>query len=225
MVTLNTLDSLIDDILEEARNNNVSESESITRIQLEQWIHQYRALLIKQDLDKGRYTNPSYIQSYDAVIQNFEGGIDNRIYYSVVIPNTIDLHFKSGITGVVYQNRELQLMPSSRVSHQLNKKYSSKEPIAFLKNNRLSISVIDTGDLGIYDATNISGIFEDPSQVEGFLSSNVYPIPANMIPTLKQLIFEKEIKTTLVYPNDTINNSANDLQMQQPTRNGRQKVS
>jgi hypothetical protein len=211
MVTLNTLDSLIDDILEEARNNNVSESESITRIQLEQWIHQYRALLIKQDLDKGRYTNPSYIQSYDTAINDFDAGIDNRVYYSTPIPNTIDLHFKSGITGIIFHDRELQLMPSSRVSHQLNKKYSSKEPIAFLKNNILTISVIDTADLLSYDTVTISGIFEDPSQVDGFLSSNVYPIPANMIPTLKQLIFEKEFKVTLNFPTDDKNNSNNEL--------------
>ena len=56
---LNTLDSIIDDILLELRNHNISESEPISRLQVEQWITQYRAVLIKQDIDKGRDINPA----------------------------------------------------------------------------------------------------------------------------------------------------------------------
>ena len=49
----NSLNNIIDDLLLLLRNNNISESENLSRIQIELWIHQYRALLIKQDLDKG----------------------------------------------------------------------------------------------------------------------------------------------------------------------------
>jgi hypothetical protein len=44
---LNTLSNIIDDILLIARNNNISESEHLSRNQIEMWIHQYRAVLIK----------------------------------------------------------------------------------------------------------------------------------------------------------------------------------
>ena len=61
-MVLNSLNAIIDDILLEIRNSDIAESESISRIQIEQWIHQYRALFIKQDLDKGRVINPGYVQ-------------------------------------------------------------------------------------------------------------------------------------------------------------------
>ena len=48
MVKLNTLNTIIDDIMLSIRNGRISESENISRIQVEQWIHQYRAMLIKQ---------------------------------------------------------------------------------------------------------------------------------------------------------------------------------
>jgi hypothetical protein len=42
-----SLNALIDDILLTARNNAISQSEDLSRAQIESWIHQYRALLIK----------------------------------------------------------------------------------------------------------------------------------------------------------------------------------
>ena len=209
MATLNTLNTLIDDIMEEIRNNNISESESITRIQIEQWIHQYRALLIKQDLDKGRYTNPNYIQTINLTITSPQTVDTHYKLFSSEIPNTIDLHFKSGITGVMNtMHDEIQLIPYSRSRWHLNKKFSSKEPIAYLHNNRIYIKVYsDTlTSLSIY----VNGIFEDPTLVSGFDVDDVYPIPANMVSTLKWMIFKNEFNITLTYPTDTTNDGSND---------------
>lgn len=47
-----TLNNFIDDILLEARNNNIAESEKLSRHQIALWIKSYRAMLIKQKLDK-----------------------------------------------------------------------------------------------------------------------------------------------------------------------------
>lgn len=47
-----TLNELCDDVLLEARNNNISESEKISKYQIMLWIKSYRAMLIKQKLDK-----------------------------------------------------------------------------------------------------------------------------------------------------------------------------
>ena len=57
----NSLNNIIDDLLLLLRNNNISESENLSRIQIELWIHQYRALLIKQDLDKGREIGRAHV--------------------------------------------------------------------------------------------------------------------------------------------------------------------
>ena len=47
-----TLNNYIDDILLEARNNNIAESEKLSKHQIHLWIKSYRAMLIKQKLDK-----------------------------------------------------------------------------------------------------------------------------------------------------------------------------
>ena len=47
-----TLNNYIDDVMLEARNNNIAESEKLSRHQIELWIKSYRALLIKRKLDK-----------------------------------------------------------------------------------------------------------------------------------------------------------------------------
>ena len=57
------LNELVDDVLLEARNSNIAESEKLSRRQIELWIKTYRAFLIKQDIDKGRTVNPLYTQT------------------------------------------------------------------------------------------------------------------------------------------------------------------
>ena len=63
----------------ELRNSNIAESEQLSRIQIEQWILQYRTVLIKQDIDKGRDINPDYIQD----IENIELQIEDYTIDSI----------------------------------------------------------------------------------------------------------------------------------------------
>ena len=60
-----TLNTIITDLLLVIRGSKISDSETISKRQLEEWIHQYRSLLIKQDIDKGKMPNPDYIQEID----------------------------------------------------------------------------------------------------------------------------------------------------------------
>ena len=48
-----SLNNIIDNVLQIARNNNITESEHISRYQIELWVNYYRAMLIKQSIDKG----------------------------------------------------------------------------------------------------------------------------------------------------------------------------
>ena len=61
-IQFTSLQTIVMDLLNIVRNSNISRSELISPRQIEMWVHQYRALLIKQDLDKGRMVNPDYIQ-------------------------------------------------------------------------------------------------------------------------------------------------------------------
>ena len=58
-----TLNELIDDILLEARNNQITESEKLSRYQIELWIKTYRAYLLKQKLDRGEQLDQIFYQT------------------------------------------------------------------------------------------------------------------------------------------------------------------
>jgi hypothetical protein len=62
-MTFNTTDIIIADIIQTARNNNISQNETLSEVQIESWLFNYRAVLLKQDADKGRPIDPWNIQT------------------------------------------------------------------------------------------------------------------------------------------------------------------
>ena len=215
-MTLNSLDTLISDIMLSIRNSNISESESINRLQIEQWIHQYRALLIKQDIDKGRDINPQYIQflsnlSIDTVADatNVAYTLTNRHKVDVTLPKLIDFNYKHGIVYAVdMYNNIIQVSNKNRVSLQKYRKYTGNDYLLYIDNGN-ELYLEGPGDL---QYITLGIIAEDPSTVSGFNSSNVYPIPASMIPTLRQMILSKELNIMTNEPTDKTNNSNDDTQ-------------
>lgn len=211
MVTFNSLNSIIDDILLIYRDSNISESENLSRIQVEQWIHQYRAYLIKQDLDKGRDINPQYVQTLGPLhiskVSNCVGGYN---YISDdKLPKFLDLHFGTGLVSVKdLDNNLIQVGTETKAKYQSNRKYTCKDYIAYLKNNYLYLNGPEH-----LEYVKVDGILEDPTKAgECFdYDSTPYPVPANMIPTIKDLIFSKELNIMLKVPTDTSNNSTNDV--------------
>lgn len=220
-MTFNSLNTIIDDILLIIRDNNISESENLSRVQIEQWIHQYRAYLIKQDLDKGRDINPEYIQTIGPlhISKVSRCGVPNGFNYisDDELPKFIDLHFGSGLVAVkdMYGNL-IQVGTETKAKYQTSRKYTCNDYIAYLKNNHLYLS-----GPGFLEYVKIEGILEDPTQAgECFDRDDTpYPVPANMIPIIKQMIFERELNIMLRVPSDTTNNSTNDVNNELNARN------
>jgi hypothetical protein len=210
---------IIDDIMNIARDNNIAESDKLSRIQIELWIHQYRALLIKQDLDKGRTINSSYIQSVGPLhiskVSNCAG--DFNYESDEELPKFIDLHYGSGLVAVKDLDGNLiQIGSETKAKYQGSRKYTCKDYIAYTKNGYLYIDGPEH-----LEYVTVEGILEDPTQAGDCFDRDdtAYPVPANMIPTIKQLIFEKEFNIMLRVNSDTTNNSSNDV-----TLNGTNKV-
>lgn len=228
-MVLNSLNAIIDDILLEIRNSDIAESDSISRIQIEQWIHQYRALLIKQDLDKGRAINPGYVQIINPFTMQSLGTFADRYEYESVksIPKTIDLHFRSGLLSIKDQDGGLiQLGTEYKARIQVNRKFTSNDYIAYIKGDKLYAikSIVDQctdevdHTLDTLTFVELAGIFEDPTAVGAINSicydpdNTTYPVPANMIPTIKNLIFTKELLVMQSVPTDTSNNTHDNTQ-------------
>jgi hypothetical protein len=226
MIDFITLNTIVTDLLNIIRSSKISRSESISKRQIEMWVHQYRALLIKQDLDKGKMPNPDYIQELPGlkleVVDRTEGmDLASSLYLlrtELILPNTIDLNFKSGFTYVgTVDGREIQLVPEGRSRWQQYKKYTAQDNIAFKRSKHLFV---------IYptplEFLTVRGIFEIPTEVGNFINPSAdtttadmntpYPIPENMIPVLKQMILKQELGIMVQANSDIKNDSASLVQ-------------
>ena len=207
-----SLNNIIDDILLIVRNNNLSESEHLSRIQIEMWIAQYRSILIRQDLDKGRDINPMYVQTMPCIHLDKVDTVAGKIEYksNIELPKLIDFHFRTGLVYVkdMYGNL-IQLGHETKMKYQRYRKYTCGDYIAYIKNNRLYIEGSDNQ----LEWVEIGIIAENPADLnECFDPDSEYPVPAHMIPVIKDMIFSKELNIMHQMPSDETNNSRDDMQ-------------
>lgn len=211
-----TLNTLIDDILLIVRNNNISESEDLSRAQIEQWIHHYRAFLIRQDLSKGRDVNSIYVQTLDALelekisidtIDNHDVTdttiCDSLFKYKTIepIPTPIDLPFGNGIISVTdLHDCTIQKMNRNRRHFQWMRR-TGKEYTYYYTPEYIYVQGVDA-----LRYIRVAGIFEDPTQA-GLDPDDTYPMPIDKLGTLKQLIFNNELSFMLQRPSDDKNNA------------------
>jgi hypothetical protein len=223
MIQFITLGTIVMDLLNIVRSSNISRSELISPRQIEMWVHQYRAILIKQDLDKGKMPNPDYIQELPAleleVVDRSKGADlasgNYLLRTKLVVPKTIDLNFKSGFMYVgTIDDHEIQFIPESRARWQQYKKYTYKDNVAYLKNGYIYL---------IYHSPiefiTVRGIFEVPTEVGNFTNAHAdftyanwntpYPISEHMIPVLKSMILQKELGIMVQSMSDTSNDAIN----------------
>jgi hypothetical protein len=208
MIGFVTLNTIVTDLLNVIRGAIVSQSEPISKRQLEGWVHQYRAMLLKRDLDKGKMPNPDYIQEIRGLklsavdeasgMSNYARG-EYLLRSDLQIPKTIDLNFKPGFTYVgTVDGHELSFVPESRHKWQMWKKYTAHDPVVFLKDNYLYVSGEDN-----LKYLTVRGIFEVPTEVinfvnvetgqENYLMDEAYPMPIDKVPVLKEMILKGEL--------------------------------
>ena len=227
MIHFVTIDTLIKDLLFIIRGSKVSQSETITWNQIEAWIHQYRGILIKQDLDKGKVPNPDYIQEIPVVklvktdrVGDFSIEESDRFTYrtEIQIPKSIDLNFRSGITFVgTLDGCEIQFSPRNRAYWKKFRKYTNRDAMAYLRNGYI---YLETPYALSY--ISIRGIFEVPTEINNLINpltnlplasyDDVYPIPINMIPILKEMILKKEANIIVNSASDDKNDGSNKVE-------------
>jgi len=224
MIQFISLNTIITDLLNIIRGAKISQSETISRRQIEDWINQYRALLIKQDIDKGKMPNPDYIQELPSLIlevvdKSLESDLQSEMNYMrtvLELPNTIDFNFKPGFTYVgTIDGREIQMVPEGRSYWQQFKRFTKSTPLAFLRNKRMYIHTVTP-----LKYITVRGIFEIPMEASRFINTSLstqtydtindrYPIPINMVPVLKEMILQKELGIIYQAPSDNKNDGVN----------------
>lgn len=218
---LYTLKSYIDDIMLTVRNNNISESEDLSYRQIELWIHAYRALLIKQDIDKGRDVNNSYVQvkEYDLKEDNYfkipitnEVSVTTHYVTTEEIPKPLDLHDGPCILSVTdLYNGMIQKMSPLRYNFQKHRKFTKNDYTWHYEKDKIHVE-----GMGLLKRIRVRMVLENPTDLMEDVNQP-YPLPVNMWPTLKKLIMQNEFGVMLTLPSDDQN--SNTLKGVKPVNN------
>lgn len=210
-----SLNNLIDNILQIARNNNVVESEHLSRHQIALWIHYYRAFMIKQWIDKERLLDDideMFIQTIEPIHLDKVEISPGKIVYvgDRELPKLIKFNKRVGVVAVrdMYGNL-IQLGSYTKAKLQKYRKATCADYIAWVKGNKIYVE----GDSNLLEWISVDVIAEDPTDLgDCWDPDDEYPIPGAMIPTIVQLIMERELNVMVSMPSDTTNNSEDNTQ-------------
>lgn len=207
-----TLDQLCDDVLLEARNNNVAESEKLSRRQIELWIKSYRAMLIKQKLDKKENIDSMFTQTIRMHVDKIEEEPGHIEYVGdKELPTLLDTKWLSGLIAVkdAYGNI-IQIGSETKMKFQKYRKYTCKDYIAYKKNNKIYVE----GGSNDLEYIDVDVIAEDPTEDKMCYnpSKDEYPLPTYMWSTIKDLIFSKDFYTLSIQRSDMTNDTKDDNQ-------------
>lgn len=212
-MVLNTLDSIVDDLLLIIRNSNVVASENINRLQVKQWIQHYSVELIKQDIDKDKDINPMYITSIDSIeLEMVNKGSHSKILEMKSIsklPRLMDLNHRYGLLEVTDTNGNLiQIGDGKKAHYQRKRRFTCNDYIARLENDYLVIS-----GPNLIETVSIEAVFETHVNIdENGCPNEDSPIRLSFdkIGALKKLILETELGISVTRLTDTVNNGKND---------------
>lgn len=210
-----TLDEITDNILQIARNNNVAESEHLSRRQIQLWIHYYRAFMIKQWIDKERELenlDEMFIQTIQPIHLDKVETAPGKLLYTgdKELPKLIQFNNRVGVISVkdMYGNL-IQIGNQTKSKLQRYRKATCGDYIAWVKGNRIYVE----GDSNKLEYISVDVIAEDPTSLVDCWSPDMeYPIPASMIPTIIDMILRRELQVMVQMPSDTTNNSEDNTQ-------------
>lgn len=210
-----TLDEITDNILQIARNNNVAESEHLSRRQIQLWIHYYRVFMIKQWIDKERELenlDEMFIQTIQPIHLNKVETAPGKLLYvgDKELPKLIQFNNRVGVISVkdMYGNL-IQIGNQTKSKLQRYRKATCGDYIAWVKGNKIYVE----GDSNKLEYISVDVIAEDPTSLVDCWSPDMeYPIPASMIPTIVDMILKRELQVMVQMPSDTTNNSEDNTQ-------------
>lgn len=207
-----SLNQLVDNVIQIARNSNVAESEHLSRTQIEQWILHYRAVLIKQEINKNQDINEMYLTTIEPIHLERQETVPG--YYTYVgdkaLPKLIDFHYRPGVVNVrdMFGNL-IQLGSRTKAKYQKYRKATCKDYIAWVKGDRIYVD----GDSNQLEYISVDVIAEDPTEENACFDPDAeFPIPTAMIPTITQMIFQNELRYMQVESSDETNDAKDDIQ-------------
>lgn len=204
-----------------------SDDFNLSNEQLSFIVGYYRAKLVKQDQDKGRFNKSLYVQNLGAVPlttadknECCEGECILRTVLKIPSPletyKGLNITFVGTLNGMPFDKQEHNSIIWNKAA-----KYTGKESKWYYQNGYIYLVNPPTM---LLDTINIQGIFEDPTLAEKFRvcdcpdtnqdCSSVfptmdyeYPLPLHHVDTIVKLVAETELRILTSLPNDLSNDS------------------
>ena len=220
-----TLKEIIDDILLLVRNNNISESEDLSRSQIGAWVNHYRRMLWKKRLDelkdKAKLLDLLDLVDGEFIVLKEIGPLelekvesndkDRDSYTKRTVEEVEDLfaNLPSSIVSVRDESGEnIQYMNPIRRHYQYFRRYTFGELTAYFNGDKHIYvqGLQDQDQLQYIYITTICENDEDDSDEDAEDEDDV-KIPTWMVPDIKKLIFQNELAVMLNRPSDDSNNA------------------
>ena len=209
-----SLRTLIDDILLIVRNNNISESEDLSRDQIASWIIQYKTYLQKkkEEQDKENDENEpddslqSTVGPIELIVDKTEKNIDCEDCCCDIIKRTKDKIYtvnKSAddIVSVCDKNGcVIQYMHKLRKHYHNFRRYTYAEPVCWFDDGYIYVE----GDVDSINSVYITGYIDESKTAD---TEDDVTIPGWMIPDIKKAILTNELAFMIKRPSDDSNNS------------------
>ena len=209
-----SLRTIVDDILLIVRNNNISESEDLSRAQISAWVMQYRAYLSKKQIQQDEQTGDD-VEPADTIDTTTIGPFELEDWNNPNKDECCGYMFKKtkkkvlttensekDIVSVYDQNYcTIQYMYNQRKHFHRFRRYTYNEPTCWFDDGYIYIEGSNLDDIeSIYVTGNINP--------EGYAKGEEdVTIPGWMIPDIKKAIMTNELAFMLKRPSDDSNNS------------------
>lgn len=229
-----SLKTITDDILLLVRNNNISESEDLSRAQIHAWIKAYRHRLWKEEKDRrkqqallGQLLWEDLID--DEYIRKIESGpmklepVQSNDNDPTFTKRTVDAlenvlnNSEIGILAIHDENGEnIQYMDHIRRHYNYWRKYTFGEMTAYFKADPEDTNTGHIYVQGLADEGQLQYIYvlwlkeleeDDIDDDDDDSDEDNIKIPAWMVPHIKELIMKNELAFMLNRPSDDSNNA------------------
>ena len=221
-----TLPEFTSSLLNIARGSNISQSEKISERRLRDYIHSYRALLIRQRLNKGETIDDAWIQWLNcqelSIVDRAEcpTGIPTSghtvLKMDSVLPGVVKGSNSDGLlfAGTV-DGKPYQISSSTRAYYNKYRPLTKCDAQVYPKGDYLYV----TGKPGL-KYISIGGIWDNPEDLYTYINScsatvcydintDKYPVSIDMIPVITEMIFKNELGVELGMPSDKNNDERN----------------
>lgn len=215
-----TLRQFVDDIYLIIRNNNISESEDLSRKQVILWIKAWKQYFIKQRIDQQKREAGDGVDIEDVVddiyiretgpleLEPVPSYDDNKTYVRRTVAELKDIYNndEDSILAVHDQNGEnIQYMNHVHRHYHNFRKYTWNELTASFDDNRIYIR--GNQDCQKLKYIWVKALYETEDDWDNKPSEDDIHIPAWLVPMIKDAIMKNELAFMLQRPSDDSNNS------------------